>query len=416
MQTHTDSSESTLYLEHGEITVEWKFLKEETHQRFGKIQEEICQRLQLMIYGMEYTEMVVGGDTLLLGTEDADYCEYFDEWLEKKSFTLEDITRFVVYDRRRDAEGKMIKENVHLDNYKRYLVKKDEEEYSAYFDRMVQEEEMRRTSLQNPLTPPAINLLGEPRLTQLMMGAPEMYLLQNFLQELVSASGDMDASRDLSPEDHPVVEVYSTSTSTLLEVEEPALPPMVEVEEEEEEVPRRDPLALFQMGSSYTIDTTLLSALAPPPWGDGAVGSQVASSDTDRETYTLFDLSSSSLLSNQILNLFSNPYQSLRQPGYSIRYQFSSALLSSTRIGEDVKVSLTQKEYDEIPQKSFHEVETESTQCIICNDAFQSNDLVKITSCKHFMHDECLKPWLLKESKKCPVCRLELGRGHAHLE
>lgn len=86
---------------------------------------------------------------------------------------------------------------------------------------------------------------------------------------------------------------------------------------------------------------------------------------------------------------------------------------------EDIKVTLTDAEYEEIPTKPFGECSTEEQEaqpiCIICSDNFTKEDQVKITKCHHIIHDRCLRPWLLKESKKCPVCRCELAKGVAHL-
>jgi hypothetical protein len=86
----------------------------------------------------------------------------------------------------------------------------------------------------------------------------------------------------------------------------------------------------------------------------------------------------------------------------------------------DVKVTLTEEEYNNIETQKYSTeekcIDEECKMCIICNDEFKEDDIVKITKCKHVLHDECLKPWLLKESKKCPVCRMELGTGKAHID
>jgi autonomous glycyl radical cofactor GrcA len=59
------------------------------------------------------------------------------------------------------------------------------------------------------------------------------------------------------------------------------------------------------------------------------------------------------------------------------------------RTTEDIKVTLTQEEYDNIQRIQYSQcTEKECTQCIICNDDFKNDDIVKITKCKHMIHDD----------------------------
>ena len=87
--------------------------------------------------------------------------------------------------------------------------------------------------------------------------------------------------------------------------------------------------------------------------------------------------------------------------------------VDATFLNERVKVVLTEEEYEEIEKKKYAEYDnhTDHQVCVICSDHFQEHDMICITKCKHLLHDECLKPWLTKESKYCPVCRCELGSG-----
>lgn len=43
--------------------------------------------------------------------------------------------------------------------------------------------------------------------------------------------------------------------------------------------------------------------------------------------------------------------------------------------------------------------------CPICFEELSEN-VVKLTSCKHYYHDYCIVPWL-KEATTCPVCRIK---------
>ena len=49
---------------------------------------------------------------------------------------------------------------------------------------------------------------------------------------------------------------------------------------------------------------------------------------------------------------------------------------------------------------------------ITSKSIIQNDELVKI-KCNHIFHCHCIKSWLCNESNKCPVCRIEVGKGIA---
>ena len=45
--------------------------------------------------------------------------------------------------------------------------------------------------------------------------------------------------------------------------------------------------------------------------------------------------------------------------------------------------------------------------CAVCKDEFNIGEECLSMPCKHYFHDNCIKPWL-KERNSCPICRYEL--------
>lgn len=73
---------------------------------------------------------------------------------------------------------------------------------------------------------------------------------------------------------------------------------------------------------------------------------------------------------------------------------------------EDVKVVLTQEQFDSL--EHFHIGDQDKyDKCNICLDEFCSENLLVKLNCKHVFHEPCIKTWLTTQSKKCPVCRSE---------
>ena len=57
----------------------------------------------------------------------------------------------------------------------------------------------------------------------------------------------------------------------------------------------------------------------------------------------------------------------------------------------------------------FSKLDTETKKkydiCSICFDEFKEENIIRKIKCNHLFHKDCVDPWLLKESYKCPVCR-----------
>ena len=81
---------------------------------------------------------------------------------------------------------------------------------------------------------------------------------------------------------------------------------------------------------------------------------------------------------------------------------------------EDVVVSLTNDEFNELTCYECNE-ENNEKDCNICIECFnKGNSIVKL-NCNHEFHKDCIKKWLCDNSTKCPVCRVEVAKGKANL-
>ncbi|XP_053329721.1 E3 ubiquitin-protein ligase RNF128 isoform X1 [Spea bombifrons] len=45
--------------------------------------------------------------------------------------------------------------------------------------------------------------------------------------------------------------------------------------------------------------------------------------------------------------------------------------------------------------------------CAVCIDTYKPNDVVRILTCNHFFHKNCIDPWLL-EHRTCPMCKCDI--------
>ncbi|KAJ1569975.1 hypothetical protein HK096_007766 [Nowakowskiella sp. JEL0078] len=54
---------------------------------------------------------------------------------------------------------------------------------------------------------------------------------------------------------------------------------------------------------------------------------------------------------------------------------------------------------------------TTNASCTICLESFKTTDLYRKLHCSHIFHVECIDYWLLKRSRFCPLCRIDVIRG-----
>lgn len=55
-------------------------------------------------------------------------------------------------------------------------------------------------------------------------------------------------------------------------------------------------------------------------------------------------------------------------------------------------------------------------KCSICLDEFSKEALVRPLPCEHYFHVECIDPWLLQRSNRCPICKAEVSGDAAARE
>lgn len=75
--------------------------------------------------------------------------------------------------------------------------------------------------------------------------------------------------------------------------------------------------------------------------------------------------------------------------------------ISNEDILEEYTQLITFKNLDET-------LRTKYNTCFICLADFDQEDTVRKIKCDHIFHKNCIDPWLLKESYKCPACRANI--------
>ena len=105
----------------------------------GSIQESILKACSLMIYNIENTEFFLkNGKSFILGSNDCIFKEILSifiknnvDEIENEDYLLQ-IDKFIVYDRKRDENGNVIKNNIIIDNYNTWFQENENQKYLTY--------------------------------------------------------------------------------------------------------------------------------------------------------------------------------------------------------------------------------------------------------------------------------------------
>lgn len=68
------------------------------------------------------------------------------------------------------------------------------------------------------------------------------------------------------------------------------------------------------------------------------------------------------------------------------------------------------RELSTVSIRPFGEVQdVKYEECPICFERFDKDHFIRILQCSHYYHGNCIDPWLLSRSCRCPVCNYELS-------
>jgi hypothetical protein len=86
-----------------------------------------------------------------------------------------------------------------------------------------------------------------------------------------------------------------------------------------------------------------------------------------------------------------------------------------SRFTEPIRVTLTEEEFNKLERLKYSDDFLNNT-CTVCMCDFEKDeDVLRLPKCMHIFHEECIKPWLCKTNKKCPICKVDVAEGKPNL-
>ncbi|XP_072127129.1 E3 ubiquitin-protein ligase RNF128 isoform X2 [Mobula birostris] len=89
------------------------------------------------------------------------------------------------------------------------------------------------------------------------------------------------------------------------------------------------------------------------------------------------------------------------------RLQLARAQLrKQNQLKNEAKKAISQLDLRTLKQGD-QETGPDADTCAVCIEAYKPNDVVRILTCNHFFHENCIDPWLL-EHRTCPMCKCDI--------
>ncbi|XP_008256498.1 E3 ubiquitin-protein ligase RNF133 [Oryctolagus cuniculus] len=76
------------------------------------------------------------------------------------------------------------------------------------------------------------------------------------------------------------------------------------------------------------------------------------------------------------------------------------------RLTTDIKRAFGQLQL-RVLKEGDEEITPNGDSCVVCFELYKPNDIVRILTCKHFFHKNCIDPWILAHGT-CPMCKCDI--------
>ncbi|XP_006859411.1 PREDICTED: E3 ubiquitin-protein ligase RNF133 [Chrysochloris asiatica] len=76
------------------------------------------------------------------------------------------------------------------------------------------------------------------------------------------------------------------------------------------------------------------------------------------------------------------------------------------RLTTDLKKAFGQLQL-RVLKEGDEEITPNGESCVVCFELYKPNDTVRVLTCKHFFHKNCIDPWILAHGT-CPICKCDV--------
>lgn len=325
------------------------------NNKIGSIQEKILNSCTLLIYNIEYTEIIFDNNSYIFGSDDMLFDEIFQNFMDKNNYEEKNIDKLIVYDRKRDILRNVVKINQVIDKYNEWYTNNEETNYNNHIIRFPIER-----ILQNILRIPTFTneetITNEPTDNQIFTETEELPS-----EEILNETSEQQS----------VQRLYSNETEERLLSEE-------------------------------ILNQTSGQQSAQRLYANEGLNNIINIFDriiTDNSRYY-------TIPSYQIFS-FDNEFDDLPQLIDNDEFGY----ININNNFEDIKIVIEEEIFEKLDHILYENGDNDVAECLICIQELEKNIEITTLCCNHFFHKKCIKTWLCEESNKCPICRIDIEKG-----
>jgi hypothetical protein len=380
-----------------------KNIKIKENSSIGDIQEKILTTLSLLIYNIENCHIYLENDDsknlFIMGDENCPFHTGIEDFLKENNYTR--VEKIIIYDRRRDENGNVVKENKIIDNYNKWYQLKEDEEFIQTF----------RTTNAGISVNPFLSMFNNI-LQNSLQSSMQNYMHNNgFVNNNNQTESKVENVDDDVDDDEEICDEKDNEEKTE-GVEE-----INETIEDDDDMPELIP---NDFGNIVNILDSYINNISQNMENEDYVRNVSMTTENPVLYHYFLNSYNRDNPNLQRNNIFQNINFTIDPPTvlenveendndyvtFNIPVSFYANNLS---VQEDVVVALTEDDFNKL--NIFVYDGESNNECLICTECFAKEESVCKLECNHHFHTTCLKPWLCENSNKCPVCRIEVAKG-----
>ena len=350
--------------------------------QFGIIHEKILELFNLIIYNIEYCNIKINNKEYIIGKDNC----LFNNHLSDLLLGIDNIEiQFNIFDRKRDENGYVIKENEIIDNYYKWYQEYENNNYRNYIN---QHENV---------------MFNQYETNQIQNNTFFNNLLSNITSSLQDQINNLE-NNQINTE----VNVSTIDSSIDLETE---INEIIEVNEENKETEENELNIDCSIEDNY-LDIQSNNDLHVEDSDEDQQPNNQDTININNINYNNLDLNTSDdyLEVNTLTNEYINIIRNTISDTFDTFQNHNDLNINNNNFDENIIIALTKEDFDELEIIGEDE-NIQDEKCNIClTELDKDNKIIKL-KCGHFFDYECIENWLRKHSNKCPTCRIEIAKG-----
>ena len=435
----------------------------------GEIQDYLLVCSSLIIYNIEYTEIILNDQTYILGIDELDFNDIFSNFFINKAIDNSTKLLFKIIDRKRDEFGNVIKENDIIKKYNSWYLNNVNDNYNIYnfynnettnnqiFNNsqnlfninnnnqypildIFQSVLNNRINIFNNQSINTQNIYNQENINQPTENINDTLsnntLLNDTLSNNTLSNGTLlndtllndTLSNDTLLNGTLLNDTLSNDTSNIINLSNQLFNMIMNTRNNRETIMgdlsinyNEDNIEDKQDNQEDIIQETEMNNQENKELEQMKLEDKYNVDENHNENISILDninnfinrFRNNNYIRNDIITLLNHEYDDEIPPLVSIYdYNISLSNLYDNSFDNNVKMVLTETQFNNL--EKIKDIDKESKECLICLEMFDTNNNDEIIRliCKHCFHCNCIKSWLCLENNKCPVCRLEIDKGN----